>query len=199
MFLLSKVFSLLDNCIFQLSFVLDLCKLFCNLGFTSQCLDCSWRNTNQEFDFKNLGGLLCYLLAQQSISMRSRHPAEFPFPPLFWRRDCHVNYKVLVGDLRANKNAILWEISVTSAAGSVFFQWSVEVSMRFRDEPKNLGETCEITSQQGKSSFVIVQHLFTFTAKEWIFLALSGSPDIALSMALWTSLCLGKSKDEFWI
>lgn len=39
-------------------------------------------------------------------------------------------------DLRGNKNAVLWEFSVTSGAGSVFSQWSVEVFMRFREEPR---------------------------------------------------------------
>lgn len=129
----SKFFSFLNNFIFQLPCVLHLCKLFCNLGFTSQCLDCSGRNTNQVFDLRNLSRktfMLSYGVAVNFHEIKAK--SRVPFFSLVWKRDCHINYKVLVKDLRANENAVLWEPLVTSSAGSACFQWSVEVFMRNR-------------------------------------------------------------------
>lgn len=66
----------------------------------------------------------------------TKKTGRIPFLSLVCHRDCRINYKVLVKDLRANKNAILCEFSVSSAAGSVFFQEIVEIFMRFREGPR---------------------------------------------------------------
>lgn len=126
-----KVFSLSDHCIFQLPFVPHPCKFFCNLGFTSQCLDCSGRNTSQAFDLKKRGTEL--LSSGKAINFREiKTTSRAPFSSPVCKTGCHINSKGLGKDLRANKVAVLWELSVTS----VFFQWSVEAFKRFREEPR---------------------------------------------------------------
>lgn len=123
----SKFFSHLDNCIFQLPFVLHLCNWKSNSGFTSQCLACSGGNISQVLDLNtwNKESSL-YLLSKQSISMRSRQSAEYPFHSLWLvcKRDCHINYTIMVKALKAIKNAVAGEFSVRSVAGSIFFNWA---------------------------------------------------------------------------
>lgn len=108
--------------------MLHLCNWICNSGFIHDAH--SGGNISQVLGL-NTGHKV------QTISMRSRQLAEFPFVSLWLvcKRDCHINYRMLVKDLRALKNAVAGEFSVTSVAGFLSFQLSMGVFMRFREEP----------------------------------------------------------------